>query len=128
MLGETPRVFLDRGDVREALLSILDTSKILWDDAIVLDGEIGKNIVVARRLGADWFIGAITNMDAMEITTPLTFLEEGKKYQATIYYDDPKLNAQTNVGIETHTVNNKKELKYSLLPSGGVAIKIEPVK
>ncbi|HWT51406.1 MAG TPA: glycoside hydrolase family 97 protein, partial [Caulobacter sp.] len=32
-----------------------------WDETRVLSGEIGQSIVVARRKGAEWWVGAMTN-------------------------------------------------------------------
>ena len=112
----------------EKEIAFFDAVPTVWDDTKVISGEIGEHITIARKSGDAWFVGVITNNDAREVSVPLSFLDGGRKYQATIYYDDPKLDTRTNVGIETHKVDSKKELKYSLQPSGGVAIKIEPVK
>ena len=36
----------------------------VWDQSIVVDGQIGEFIVSARMKGNDWYIGAITNDEA----------------------------------------------------------------
>ncbi len=36
----------------------------VWDETRVLDGEVGKHIVVARRSGKDWFIGGMSGDEA----------------------------------------------------------------
>ncbi len=111
----------------EKEIAFFDAVPTVWDDTKVLNGEIGEYITVARKKGDEWFVGAITNNDAREITIPLSFLEEGKKYRATIYYDDPNLKSRTNVNIKNQIVKCMDELKFGLKPSGGIAIRIEPI-
>jgi alpha-glucosidase len=81
---------------------------------------------VARRSGEEWFVGAITNNDARTVEVPLTFLEPGIKYMASIYYDDEKLNSRTNVNIKVQKTDSSKKLAFDLKAGGGVAIRIQP--
>ena len=39
----------------------------VWDDTFVLDGKVGEYIVVARRRGDNWYIGALGNWDTREL-------------------------------------------------------------
>ena len=71
----------------------------VWDDSKVLGGEIGKYVTIARRKGKEWFVGSITNNDARELKISLSFLEPGKKYEASIYYDDSGSKVRTKVSI-----------------------------
>ena len=108
----------------EKEISFFDNVKTVWDDTKVLNGEVGKYITVARRSGNEWFVGAITNNDGRTVQIPCSFLEPGKKYTATIYYDDMSLNSRTNVNITSEQVDNSKTLSFALQASGGVAIHI----
>jgi len=99
----------------------------VWDETRALDGEPGQFVVTARRKGAEWFLGAITNDDARDIRIPLSFLESGKQYNAYIYSDDPAVQTVTHVAIKKMTVNGKLILSPHLMPSGGTAIRFEPV-
>ncbi|MFB6343236.1 glycoside hydrolase family 97 catalytic domain-containing protein [Saccharicrinis sp. FJH62] len=110
----------------EKEVDFFDNVKTVWDDTKVLNGEIGQYITVARRSGCEWFVGGITNNDARKLEVPFSFLKEGKKYTATIYYDDKKLNSRTNVNIKTKTVDSNSVLTFNLENSGGVAIHIVP--
>lgn len=110
----------------EKEIAFFDNVKTVWDDTKVLNGEIGKYITVARRSGEEWFVGAITNNDARTVDVPLSFLEPGKKYVATIYYDEDRMNGRTNVNIKTQQVDSSKSLIFDLKGSGGVAIHIQP--
>jgi alpha-glucosidase len=57
-----------------------------WDETSVLDGKIGEHVVVARRSGEEWFVGAMT--DAPRGRDPLGFLGGGA-FDATIWADTP---------------------------------------
>lgn len=98
----------------------------VWDDTKVLGGEIGEYISIARRSGDEWFVGTMTSTEARKVSLNLDFLDEGKKYTATIYYDDPSLKTRTKVGIKSVKVTSKSKLSADLLPSGGQAILISP--
>jgi alpha-glucosidase len=113
-----------QGEPELALWDVLPTS---WDDTKVLSGEIGKYISIARRSGETWFLGSITNVEAREWKVALSFLEKGKKYEATIYVDDPSVQTRTHVGIQKIKVDSNTQLNIKLLASGGQAVMIKPL-
>jgi alpha-glucosidase len=45
-----------------------------------------------------------------------------------LYSDDPTLQTKTKVKIETEIVTSKTVLQPELLPSGGMAIWLEPIE
>nr|MBD3623303.1 glycoside hydrolase family 97 C-terminal domain-containing protein [Sunxiuqinia sp.] len=110
----------------EKEIAFFDKVKTVWDDTKVLNGEIGQYITVARRSGSEWFVGTITNNDVRTVEVPLSFLEPGKKYVATIYYDDDQLRTRTDVNIKMQKVDSSKTLTFDLKASGGVAVHIKP--
>ena len=100
-----------------------------WAQSRLLDGRIGQYVVMARqdRHSDDWYLGAVTNEDARDITIPLAFLGEGE-WTATIYADAPDADWQTKpyaTTIETRTVSAKEEIKIHLATGGGCAIRFE---
>lgn len=95
-----------------------------WSQA--LQGEIGKYIVVARRAGERYFVGAGTNADARIIELPLTFLASGVKYKAERYADVE--GSPESVAISSEEVDSSSVLTLSLAPSGGQAITFIPIK
>lgn len=99
----------------------------VWDDTRIIGGKIGEYVIVARRAGNRWFVGAITNNDARVVEIPLNFLDKMKKYTANTYADNPKLNTKTQIEISQKKVNEKSVLKFNLQPSGGVAFWIDEV-
>ncbi|TMI93756.1 MAG: glycoside hydrolase family 97 protein [Bacteroidetes bacterium] len=111
----------------EPELEFFDKVSTVWDDTKVVDGEIGKHITIARRKGDDWFVGTVTNTEKRELKIPLNFLRPGKKYEASIYYDDPDSKVRTKVSIKRINVNVSTVLDTKLIASGGQAIWIRPL-
>lgn len=98
-----------------------------WNQSRLLDGKIGEYVVMARqdRHSDDWYVGAITNEEAREITIPLTFLGDGE-WMATIYADAPDADWKTNpyaTTIDTLQVTATEEIKIHLATGGGSAIR-----
>jgi alpha-glucosidase len=110
----------------EPELAFWDRIPTVWDETRVLDGRPGQSATVARRKGDEWFVGSITNTEARTVSLRLDFLPKGKRYQATIYADDPKAATRTHVGIRTRTVDAGTMLKLDLPASGGQAIWLHP--
>jgi hypothetical protein len=110
----------------DALQFIRDVA-VDWDDTKILQAEPGDYIIEARKAkGKDsWFLGAITDENARSFSQPLSFLDAGKKYLATIYRDaddaDWKNNPEAYV-IEHRMVDSKATINLKLAPGGGTAI------
>ena len=101
----------------------------VWDESKALQGEIGEYIVQARRSGNDWFLGAMTGLQARDITlNTADFLQKGKKYRVEIYNDDPTLNTRTKVASTIQTIKAGKTIKLHLQPSGGAALRFSLLK
>lgn len=103
-----------------------------WDTSIVLNGEIGDYISIARkeRNTDKWFLGSITDENARVINVSLNFLEAGKEYIATLYEDAEEAHWDKNptaYKIENKTVDISDTLILKLAPGGGVAISFIPL-
>ena len=101
-----------------------------WENSIALAGEIGEYVAFARqeRNGEDWFLGAVTDENARELSLKLDFLTPGKRYQAQIYRDGEKAEWKHNpyeLVIEQKEVSAKDTLNVSLATSGGVAVRFK---
>jgi len=111
----------------EPEIEFFDKVKTVWEDTKTLDGKIGEFIVVARRSGADWFVGGITNTQVRKITVHTAFLEKGKKYVAKMYQDDDKIQTLTKVSVTQKKIKGGDVLSFDLKASGGVAVYITPL-
>ena len=101
-----------------------------WSETVVIDGEIGEYVVIARKdkQSENWYVGAVTDENEREIVIPMSFLERGIKYGATIYKDAMGAHWDTHptaYTIERQNVWARKKLKITLAPGGGVAISIK---
>jgi alpha-glucosidase len=110
----------------EPEIEFFEKVPVTWDDTRVLQGAPGEYVVIARRKGEEWFIGAITNNNSREITLDFDFLDDQKKYIAKTYFDNPKVETKTKVGIHESKVSSNKSVTYILKPSGGIAIWVRP--
>jgi alpha-glucosidase len=118
---DTPGIIGD-----EPELAFFDNVPTVWDEKIVIEGEIGKYGTIARRSGNEWYIGSINGGEQHKVTISLNFLKRGKRYVATVYSDDPNVDTRTHVKVDTITINRKSELIYNLKPNTGFAVRIVP--
>jgi alpha-glucosidase len=96
---------------------------VTWDQTKVLNGQPGQFITIARRHGADWFLGCLGNWEGRELVCPLEFLGPGR-YTAEIYADSKDADRfPKNVSIETKRVSASTRLTIRLAPGGGCAIR-----
>ena len=95
-----------------------------WDELRVLHGKVGAYAVVARRKGADWYVGCLNARKARTLEVSLDFLAPGKAYKAHTYYHDPGAGTRTKVGITRKAVDSKTVLSVSMSERGGVAVRI----
>jgi hypothetical protein len=102
-----------------------------WDDTRVLDAEPGDYVIITRKAKGkeNWFLGAITDENARDFKTTLSFLDPAQKYIATIYRDGDKADWKENpeeYKIEKFIVDVKTILKLKLAAGGGTAISFVP--
>ena len=97
-----------------------------WSEA--LQGEPGEYIVVVRRAGDSFFLGAGTNDEPRTLTQKLGFLKSGMTYTATIYADAPdSAENPENYRIEKRTVTSADMLEIAMTARGGQAVTFVPV-
>jgi alpha-glucosidase len=98
----------------------------VWDETRVINGKIGDYATIARRSGEAWFVGTINANEARTLRVPLDFLDAGRKYQASIYSDDERVETRTRVRIDRREVDAATELEVPLAANGGQAMWIRP--
>jgi alpha-glucosidase len=110
--------------------SFIRTVPADWEQSIVLNGEVGDYVTVARqeRGGPDWYLGAITDEHARALSVRLNFLAPGARYRAHIYADAPDAHwrgGRERLVVETREVTTADTLTLALAPGGGQAIRFE---
>ncbi|MCE1155997.1 MAG: glycoside hydrolase family 97 protein [Bacteroidales bacterium] len=97
-----------------------------WDDTRLMDGYPGKEVVMARRKGDNWYIGGI-HAEARgnkSKTLKFNFLPEGQKYRLTLIADG---NYDTALSTRYLVVDKDSELAVNMLRRGGFAASLQPI-
>lgn len=108
---------------KHAALPVLVQIPATWDNTRALGGKVGEYVSVARRRGDQWWVGAMTNREARELTIPLGFLGEGR-FRAEIYRDD--MSAVHHFSSEMRDVTAADVIAARLEPAGGLLIRLSP--
>jgi len=110
----------------EPELEFFERVPTVWDDTRVLHGQIGQYAVIARRHGADWFLGGMNSGQPRTLDVPLDFLGSGRRYTAHIYSDDPTAPTRTRVKVERLPADAGTVLKFPMSAQGGQAVWLTP--
>ena len=117
MLADTPSNYLREPEV----MDFLGPVPTEWDDTKVLDARIADYIVVARRNGKDWWVGAMSDWTARDLDVDLSFLGDGS-FSMDAYQDGVNADrAASDYRKSTARVTKTDKLKIHLAPGGGWA-------
>jgi alpha-glucosidase len=95
-----------------------------WDETKVIDGKIGDYLIVARRKGNDWYVGAMTDWTAREFTIDLNFIGAGK--YKVIQCEDG-INSEKNprdYRISESIIEKNQKIILKINKGGGFVAKI----
>ena len=120
MLADNPTMYYRNQDCTDFITKVPTT----WDETKVLEAKVGEYIVVAKRKGEKWFIGAITNGKESERTFTLNmdFLKVGKTYDMISFEDGINAGRQAmDYRKKISRVTLKDPLQIKLVKNGGWA-------
>ena len=121
MLADNPTIYRQESECTEFISSIPNTG---IEETRVLKGELGEYIVTARRVGANWYIGGMTNWTARVLDLDLSFLNSDH-YDFTLFKDGVNADKNaTDYKKERGVLNNQSTITIQLAPGGGFAIKL----
>jgi alpha-glucosidase len=116
MLADSPTHYLrEKQHTRDYLSEV----PVTWDETRVLDAAIGDHVVVARRKGDKWYIGAMTDENPRTFSLDLSFLE-GDSYTASIFKDG--INADrygSDYKFTSSSIKSGEPLEIELKKGGG---------
>ena len=91
---------------------------VTWDETRVLAAKAGDYIVVAKRKGERWYIGAITGENPQDINIELDFLK--KKGELTCFKDGANAHRiAVDYKCEKQEVTPTTTLRLQLARNGG---------
>ena len=122
MMADSPSQYLDNMECAEFIASVPS----VWDESIALNGKIGDYVTFARRSDDEWYVGAMSDEHARELSVDLDFLPKGT-YDITIFEDGPNAHRFAEDYIKTSkTVSSTDSLTIKLAPGGGYTARITP--
>ncbi len=115
MLSDNPSNYYREPEAMEFLKAV----PTVWDDTKVLDAKVSDYILVARRSGDKWFVGAMTDWTPRTLELDLGILDAGN-YTLQIWKDG--VNAAKHAADfkqEEMNVTNTSKVKIDMAPGGG---------
>ncbi|HEY7352688.1 MAG TPA: glycoside hydrolase family 97 protein [Terriglobales bacterium] len=120
MLSDSPSNYLREPETMEFLGPVPTT----WDDTRVLDARIAEYVLVARKHGDEWYVGAMNDWDARDLEVDFSFLPQGS-FTMDAYQDGVNADRDARDYKKTSTqVTSATKLKIHLAPGGGWAARI----
>lgn len=125
MLADSPTKYMQNQECTDFISQI----PTVYDQVVPLDGKLGEYVVVAKRKGNKWYIAAMNNWQARDLTVDLSRLvtpndttgKLGKMNgKANIFADG--INADREATDYKHTyrqVTSDDKLQIHLAPGGG---------
>lgn len=121
MLADNPTRYYQNDDCTRYIASV----PTVWDETRCLSAKAGEYLVVAKRKGQKWFIGAITNGTSRDLTLSLSFLASGN-HKLTAFKDGMNADYQAMHYNKTEqSVTSSTSLNIHLAKNGGWAAVIE---
>ena len=115
MMADSPTKYMQNQECTDFIAQIPTT----FDETVALDGQLGEYIVIARRKGTTWYVAAMTDWTARDLTINLDFLGDGQ-FTADIFADG--MNAMKEATDYKHTkqaATCQDQLKIHLSSGGG---------
>ena len=121
MLADSPTKYMQNQECTDFIAQI----PTVYEQVIPLDGKLGEYLVVAKKKGERWYVAAMTNWQARDLTIDLSAFLNVKalnhfKGKANIFADG--INADREATDYTHTyqqVSLTDKLAVHLAPGGG---------
>jgi len=123
MLADSPSNYL-----RERMcMEFLSQVPVIWDETKVLQAAVSDYILMARRSGDTWYVGAMTDWTPRELSCDLSFLGEGK-FQARIWQDGVNASRRArDFATRELLANASDSLSVLLAPGGGWVAILEKI-
>ena len=125
MLADSPTKYMQN----QECIDFISQIPTVYDQVVPLDGKLGEYVVVAKRKGNKWYIAAMNNWQARDLTVDLSRLVtpndttgklEKMNGKANIFADG--INADREATDYKHTyrqVTSDDKLQIHLAPGGG---------
>lgn len=117
MLCDSPSNYLQEPECTDFIASIPTE----WDETVALDGKIAEYVVIARRSGSTWYIGALGNWDARDLTVDLSPLGI-QHVEGEAFVDGANAHRAARDYRKVETSVHGAVWKVHLAPGGGAVL------
>lgn len=123
MLCDNPSNYLKEPEYTRFLAEI----PVSWDQTIGLPSRVGEYVVMARRQGDVWYLGAMTNWDTRTLEIDPSFLGNGT-FQIDYLEDGPNADRHAaDYRMSTRTLQPGEKISIKMAPGGGWVAILKPV-
>lgn len=120
MLCDSPSNYMNEKECTEFIANVPE----VWDETRGLDGEVGKFIMMAKRKGAEWYVGGMTDWSERTVSVDLSFLPEGD-YVIELYRDGINADrAARDYKKEIVDLPADRRFEVKMMPGGGFAARV----
>jgi len=106
----------------------MTTIPVEWDDIHVLKAKMGEVVAIARKRGAEWYAGGVTNWEGRDLEIDCSFLAPGKKYRMTAVEDGVNADRRAiDHRFVTRDVSSTDRLSIRLARGGGWVARFQPI-
>src|SRR5688572_13891623 len=117
MLSDNPTIYMKEQECTDFIARIPTT----FDETVAMDGKVGEYAVIARRKANTWYVGAMSNWDARELTLDFSFLPKGN-FEVEYFKDGINADREaTDYKKEIIKIDSGDKLKIQISPGGGWA-------
>ena len=121
MLCDSPSNYLQEPECTAFIAGV----PTVWDETVVLQGAAGQYVAVARRSGDTWYVGAMTDWEARDLTLDLSFLGAGD-YMMDVFEDGPNADRAARDYLRRSVpVPADRSMTIHMAPGGGWTAKIQ---
>jgi alpha-glucosidase len=100
----------------------------VWDTTIALEAKAAEYLVIARKNGNNWYVGAMTNFTKRNLAIDVNFLDD-RNYTLTILSDG--INADKHASdyiINKQTIKKGQKININMEKGGGWVAILTPEK
>jgi alpha-glucosidase len=120
MLTDSPSNYLREPEAMEFLAAV----PTVWDESRVLDAKMSQYVLLARRNGTDWWIGAMTDWTERDLELDFSFLPDGN-FTLDAYEDGVNADRDAmDYRKSSRQITRATKFKIHLAPGGGFAARV----
>lgn len=121
MLCDSPSNYVREQECLDYIASI----PTVWDETVALSGKIAEYIVIARRYGDEWFVGAMTDWSARELLIEIPAVGYNSEYMVEVFSDGINADrAAQDYKRELFAFPHDGRIMVSMAPGGGWVARI----